>query len=96
MKTFDDLKFKIHPASLNMSVFTLMNHFGDQAKIFFDNGYGVSVVTGTAAYGEYEVAVLKGKEDDYSLTYDTPITDDVIGCDNKDEVNEIMKKVQEL
>ncbi len=70
MKTFKDLEFKEHP-----------NHLGGvQAVITFDNGYGASVVCTPHTYGGdrglYELAVL-GK--DGHLTYDTPITNDVIG-----------------
>jgi hypothetical protein len=85
MKTFKDLVFKTHPVFNN----------GTAAKLDFPNGYSVSVVTGDGAYqneGEYEVAVLK----DNKLSYDTHITDDVLGWQSEDEVTEIMKQIQEL
>jgi uncharacterized protein YlbG (UPF0298 family) len=41
----------------------------------------------------FEVAVL-GKDGD--ITYDTPVTNDVIGYLNPDDVTDIMKQVQEL
>jgi hypothetical protein len=63
----------------------------------FENGYGVSVVSHTHSYGGrkglFEVAVL-GKDGD--ISYDTPVTDDVIGYLNPEEVTDTMKKVQEL
>ena len=66
------------------------------AKLEFDNGYGVSVITGYGAYGStnapYELAVLK----DGSLCYDTEITNDVIGYLTPDDVTDYMKQVQEL
>ena len=71
-----------------------------QAKHFFPNGYGVSVVRHPGSYGFreglYEVAVIKGKEDDWELCYDTHITDDVIGHNDEKEVETIMKNVQSL
>lgn len=84
MKTFDDLEFKKHHITVR------------QAVMEFDNGYGVSVVTGPIAYGGdlglYELAVLKGA----SLCYDTPITNDVIGYLTPVEVSAYMGKVQKL
>lgn len=69
------------------------------AGLDFDNGYGVSVVTGVLALGTsdkahegsapYEIAVTKNGK----LCYDTGITNDVIGYCTEDEVTEIMKKV---
>ena len=86
MKTFDDLVF--HNKSDGLG--------GTQARLDFDNGYGVSVITGFGAYGGdkglYELAVFK----DNCLCYDTPITDDVIGHLSQLEVTEYMRKVQEL
>lgn len=71
-----------------------------QAKLFFNNGYGVSVIIGTYSYGGreglYELAVLKGKEDDWNLCYTTKITDDVIGYLSPDQVTKYMKQVQQL
>jgi hypothetical protein len=87
MKTFEDLEFK-----------DLSNQWYSktQARMDFENGYGVSVITGSGAYGSgshpYEVAVMLNG----SLCYDTPITDDVIGYNDESMVTEIMKKVQEL
>ncbi len=94
MKTFKDLKFKERP---------LEN--GKQAKMFFSNGYGVSVIrfktlVGYGSYtrneNEWELAVLKGTEDKWEITYETDITDDVIGNLSEDEVTKIMKEVQLL
>lgn len=90
MKTFDDLKFNLHPR----------NGFETQAVMFFDNGYGISVITGEDAYSNdeypYECAVIQGKKDNYIIATDTPITNDVIGFCDKEKVSEIMKQIQEL
>ncbi len=89
MKTFDDLNFETHG--------NLFSGFDQQATMYFDNGYGVSVITGGNAYTDedhpYEVAVML---EGVGLTYDTPITDDVIGHCNKDNITDIMRQVQEL
>lgn len=87
MKTFKDLEFKKHPM---FGVGTLQTH----ARMSFKNDYGISVITG--GYGSaskpYEIAVLYKGE----ITYNTHITDDVIGYLTSDEVTEIMFKIQEL
>ena len=84
MKTFKDLEFKPH---------TIGN--GVQARMDFDNEYGVSVVKFNGSYGYpnlWEVAVMyKG-----SLTYNTDITDDVLGHQNDQDVTDIMERVQAL
>ena len=67
----------------------------------FDNGYGASIVCHDMSYGGplvegesnlYELAVLHNDE----LCYDTPITDDVLGWQTIEEINEILKKIKEL
>lgn len=85
MKTFLDLVFNNNDSYFN------------RARISdFGNGYGVSVVYGKGAYGDskipFEVAVLK----DNDLCYDTHLTDDVIGYCDVEDVNTLMKQIQEL
>ena len=86
MKTFKDLEFKPHPNGQG----------GIQATIDFDNGYGASVVLAPWSYGGtlglYELAVLHDGE----ITYDTPITGDVMGYLTEDEVTELFKQIQKL
>lgn len=71
-----------------------------QQKIFFENGYGVSIIRGMYTYGGeeglYELAVLKGTADSADICYDTPITDDVIGYLTMQEAMEIASKVAAL
>jgi hypothetical protein len=87
MKTFRDLEFVSHPVHIE----------GVQARIQFDNGYGASVVKTPYSYGGdrglYELAVL---DSDGNLTYDTPITDDVIGYLRDIDVTDVMEKIQQL
>ena len=73
---------------------------GIQYLEFFPNGYGVSIVNHEISYksdsGDLELAVVIGDKDKYELTYDTPITDDVLGGLSENEVNDICIKVSEL
>lgn len=86
---FTDLNFEPHP-----------NWDGVQAKHFFDNGYGVSVIKSSHSYGGsdglYELAVLKGLEEDWEICYDTPITDDVIGYQSMEDVDNLLLQVESL
>jgi hypothetical protein len=87
MKTFKDLEFVEHP-----------NHMGGvYSRITFENGYGASVVKTPHSYGGdrglYEVAVLNS---DGELTYDTPVTSDVIGYLRDIDVTDVMEKIQQL
>lgn len=70
---------------------------GDQWKFTFPNGYGASVVRHSFSYGYdlglWELAVL---DSDGNLTYDTPITDDVIGRLTEDEVASLLAGIEAL
>jgi hypothetical protein len=67
-------------------------------KIYnFDNGYGASVVSSAFSYGGrkglFEIAVL---DSDGNITYDTPITDSVIGWLNNDELAKVLLDIKNL
>ena len=85
MKTFNDLDFQ--PMQFDVGI---------QARIFFDNGYGASVIRSPHSYGGnqdlYELAVIK----DDAICYDTPITDDVIGYLTEDDVTKYLGQIQNL
>jgi len=70
---------------------------GVQHLAFFPNGYGVSIVKHDFSYGNkdglWEMAVIKGNEDEWKLTYETPVTDDVLGYLSENEVNEYVDQV---
>lgn len=89
MKTFKDLEFKSRATFFSgEELYAVMN---------FDNGYGISVLQSKYAYCDkkkntYEVAILRGDR----ICYDTPITDDVLGYQTKEQVTEVMKRIQEL
>jgi len=75
-------------------------NFSTQALVFFSNGYGASVIKEPYTYGglegRYELAVLLGTKEAYSLTYKTPITDDVLGYLSEEEVTEALLKIEDL
>ena len=85
MKTFNDLEFKTH-----------WSGEGVQSLIYFDNGYGASVVRHLFSYGgdigKYELAIYHQG----SICYDTHITNDVIGYLTEDEVTDFLRQIQEL
>ena len=87
MKTFKDLEF------------SSMMHYqdGKQAIIYFDNGYGASIVSHEYSYGGkqglYELAVL---DDEGQVCYSTPITDNVKGWLTEGNVTDLLKQIQEL
>lgn len=69
---------------------------GKYCRVYFDNGYGASIVIGEYTYGGrnglYEIAIL----DNEGITYDTPITSDVIGYLSEDEVSDYLKQIKNL
>ena len=71
---------------------------GEQYTFKFNNGYGASVIkTPYVSYGwendKWEIAVLDSSGD---ITYDTPITTDVIGYLDEDGVHQILEQIQKL
>jgi hypothetical protein len=87
MKQFKDLEFVPHAAGMG----------GVMSRIQFENGFGASVVKTEYTYGGdkglYELAVL---DSDGNLTYDTSVTDDVIGYLRPEDVTDVMAKIQQL
>lgn len=65
---------------------------GLHAEWSFNNGYGASVVNHMGSYG-VELAVLYHGR----ITYDTPITDDVIGwIGSPAELVELLRQIRDL
>jgi hypothetical protein len=87
MKTFKDLEFIPHSTGMG----------GVMSRIVFDNGYGASIVCTPHTYGGdkglYEIAVL---DTDGKITYETSVTDDVIGYLRPMDVTDVMEKIQQL
>lgn len=74
---------------------------GTQHLFRFDNNFGASVVCHKYSYGGdegfWELAVLKYDEDgEWSLTYDTPVTQDVVGYLTPKDVEGLLEEIEEL
>lgn len=70
---------------------------GIQYHFKASNGYGASIVKHSFSYGGdrglWELAII-GK--DGALSYDTPLTNDVLGYLTESEVNETLSKIEAL
>jgi len=90
MITFDDIQFKPHGLGE-----------GQHGLIFFPNGYGLSVVnyrafgggSYTSSKDDWEVAIIYGDKDRWEITYNTPITNDVLGYQTKEDINKLIVSV---
>ena len=86
MTQFKDLEFKELP-----------DLAGIYCRIQFDNGYGASIVKHEYSYGGkdglYEIAVLDSSGE---ITYDTPITNDVLGYLSEDDVERYLSNIEDL
>jgi|TARA_R110000751_G_scaffold260046_1_gene359366 hypothetical protein len=72
-------------------------------KYRFPNDYGASVVQNAHSYGGeegfYEIAVLKyhsDNNDDHTVDYETPVTNDVIGWVHTDDIDKHLAKIESL
>lgn len=77
-------------------------HGGSQVVHRFENNFGASVVCHDFSYGGeeglFELAVIRFSDstDKFSLTYDTEITDDVIGNLTGQDVENLLNKIEQL
>ncbi len=73
---------------------------GIQYLVFYPNGYGASIVQHRFSYGSdkglWELAVIKGNDEDWDICYDTPVTNDVEGHLTESEVDELLTKIEAL
>ena len=84
--TFDNLVFIKHPNDYME---------GLMAKYRFDNGKELSIVAGNNLYCQTRYGVRKGGpllEVSYVLSWEVMVGGKVIGWQNKDQINEIIKK----
>lgn len=83
---FEELNFQLHPMGT-----------GQQCIVQFPNGYGASIVKGEHTYGGsqglYELAVF-GK--DGEISYETPITSDVLGHLSEGDVEKTLTDIKNL
>ena len=88
---FGALKFKLQDGGFPDTV---------QAHMFFDNGYGASVIQGPftlgGSAGLYELAVLVGTAENHRITYDTRFTGDVLGHLTPQDVTDYLKRIERL
>lgn len=72
-------------------------HGGIKYKFKFSNGFGASVVRHDFSYGNkvglWELAVLG---EDGGITYETPITDDVLGYLTEEDVKSELERIRKL
>jgi hypothetical protein len=66
-----------------------------------DNGYGASIIQHDFSYGNkaglWELTVIKYDEDgEWDICYDTPITSDVLGWLNENEVMDYLTQIEQL
>lgn len=102
--TFDDLVFEENTSLKEfpplISTFEEIPLRHEQARVFFSNGFGASIIIGPYTHGGkkglFELAVLVGVEDKWTITYDTSITNDVLGYLTKSTVTELLGKVEAL
>jgi len=81
-----DLDWKPYPVGIG----------GERAVVKFPNGYGASVLRGGPFYtdgGTFEIGVTA---EGGSLTYETPITDGVLGYQTEAEANQVLADIEAL
>lgn len=75
---------------------------GTQVVHRFENNFGASVVRHNFSYGGedglFELAVLEfpNETEEYHLTYDTEITDDVLGYLTEEDVQDLLTRIEQL
>ena len=91
-------KMKLHEPVIARPI-----EYGIQKIYRFDNGFGASVIKSQFSYGGdenlWELAVIAFNSDDpteFELTYETPITNDVIGNLSDEEVEERLTEIKAL
>jgi hypothetical protein len=89
MKTFKDIPFELDNGCV-------------KGQLIFDNNWGVSILMGPftkgGLVGKYELTILQWiPEKNFSVaSYNNPISNDTIGHLSQEEINALMKQIQEL
>lgn len=79
-----------------LSISEASDEYIQRVRIHFDNGYSASIIQGKNTQSDadtYEVAVL---DEDGHITYDTPVTSDVLGYQDKEEVMQTLGSISSL
>jgi hypothetical protein len=81
-------------------VLTRPMNMGVQKIYRFANGFGASVIQGPYSYGGseglWELGVIRFDGDDWRLTYDTAITEDVLGYQTDSEIADLLRRIDSL
>lgn len=84
-------------------LYTSQVNGGRQAVYRFPNGLGASVVQHSFSYGQeqglWELAVIRfdgEASDKWHITYDTPVTDDVLGRLSEEDVVAALAAIEKL
>ena len=96
------MNLKLNYEGFENNLIEKSKHLGGIQYLFkFKNNFGASVVKHSGSYGHeedlWELAVVEYYRDgEWYLTYDTYITDDVIGWLTDEDVRELLTKIREL
>lgn len=74
-----------------LEVTSLMD--GWQLIFMFENNYGASIINHRGSYG-VELAVIHFFDGNWDITYDTDITNDVVGWLDFEECKELLGKIK--
>ncbi len=77
------------------------NEDGERKVYKFENGYGASVIRTKYSYGYnlglWEIAcIIFVNDEDYEISYNNNVTDDVIGHLNWEDVEVILERINNL
>ena len=102
MKGVDLMNLKLNYEGFENNLIEKSEHLGGIQYLFkFENNFGASVIKHSVSYGHeedlWELAVIEYyRSGEWYLTYDTDITDDVIGCLTDEDVRELLTKISKL
>lgn len=100
MIRFEDLEFKDHP--LKLEVLTGFSRYVDAVRCikWFDNNFGASIVRFHGSYGYekglYEIGILCKRPKNWGISYQTIMTNDVIGYLTEEDVVQHLFFVERL
>ena len=96
------MNLKLNYEGFENNLIEKLEHLGGIQYLFkFENNFGASVIKHSESYGHeedlWELAVIEYYgSGEWHLTYDTYITDDVIGCLTDEDVRGLLTKISKL